>query len=607
MVDANVNYLMDIQEKYEMVEQLLSTKDPHTEPYKSKYAAAVMLKLIRTEVSELIDNIGDEESCERLSAMLAATWLRLGVISYETEDLSTGKVELGTAIEVTNAKPLHPRFIIVRISALNHLGVLYSYLEEAEKSKRYLEESERLYKEFTDQDEPKEAIRVEDLFKANASDATSPRSKAESDLEKSHTLTLYYLAQIYGSLKDHLRSAVYCHNTLKRQLESKDYDPIEWSLNAATLSQFFMERCGFKQARHHLAAASYVLDKYYDEHIKNIEGSTEEDEAKKERYKHRSADVARCWAKYGLLLLESSKERLMKRADENDDNDESPTTDLAKQVTSDETQTSKDDLSSLHFSTLEIPTYENQIVDKFVLDYEDALPVFHSTKQWLEDAKSYYTLEEHASDFVRVTQDCSALFQVLAFFESDENRQCRMHKRRVDMLEQVVSSLNHQCYLQLCRQIWYELGETYFEMLHLKLGKLRDDNSEVVPDPRALNKLNSLTQKSIDNFGHFLSSAYSDGSSIKDIKLEPALIHPVLSCHFFRGRLFARIITCDAAQKLENHRKSLASFKFIVDFCSEHPDAEKHVALELPVCKEMVELLPHKIRQLLAQAAQMNQ
>lgn len=86
--------------------------------------------------------------------------------------------------------------------------------------------------------------------------------------------------QIYGTLKDELRSSVYCHNTLKRQLESKDYDPIEWALNAATLSQFFMTRNGFKQARHHLAAASYVLEKYFDEQIKCLEGTSEEDKAK---------------------------------------------------------------------------------------------------------------------------------------------------------------------------------------------------------------------------------------------------------------------------------------------------------------------------------------
>ncbi|KAE8752576.1 hypothetical protein FOCC_FOCC000698 [Frankliniella occidentalis] len=598
MTNIPVNCLLDIQEKYSMVETLLSLKDPETEPYKSKYAAGALLSILKTEVIQLIDGCCEDEFCERLSSMLAAIWLSLGIISYETDALSESSEELKKSLEITKDKSMHPRFVIPRINALNHLGVLYSMLEQPQKSKEYLEEAEDLYKKISELKDPIEAFGIDDLFKADTSDLKSPRSKAESDLEKSHTLTLYYLAQIYGTLEDHLKSSVYCHNTLKRQLESKDYDPIEWALNAATLSQFFMERTGFKQARHHLAAASYILEKYFEEHLKNIQGSSEEDEAKKERYQHRSADVARCWSKYGLLLLESSKERLMSKTDEPDEQ-ESPTTDLSKHLAQDDTTTSKDDISGLLFSTLEIPTYENQITDKFVLDYEDALPVFQCTKRWLEDAKTYYTLDEHASDFVRITQDCSALFQVLAFFESDEKRQCQMHKRRVDMLENVIASLNHQCYLQLCRQIWYELGETYFEMLHIKLGKIREGNTDgMMPDPRILNKLNTLTQKSIDNFGHFLSSIYKDGSSIKEIKLEPECIRPVLSSHFFRGRLFSRLITCDTDQKIDNNRKSLASFKFIVEYCSEYPDAEKHVPLELPVCKEMVELLPHKIRQL---------
>lgn len=196
MVDSKVNYLMEIQEKYEKVEELLSKKDPESEPYKSKYAAACLLSFLKTDVVHLIDSFKNNDDNERLSAMHAAIWLSLGVISYETEDLSTSAEELKTAVDLTKAKPLHPRFVIVRINALNHLGVLYSMLEQPLKSKEYLEEAERLYKDFTELEEPQQAFRVEDLFKADISDLTSPRTKAESDLEKSHTLTLYYLAQV---------------------------------------------------------------------------------------------------------------------------------------------------------------------------------------------------------------------------------------------------------------------------------------------------------------------------------------------------------------------------------------------------------------------------
>lgn len=86
-----------------------------------------------------------------------------------------------------------------------------------------------------------------------------------------------------------------------------------------------------------------------------------------------------------------------------------------------------------------------------------------------------------------------------------------MHKRRVDMLEDVLTSVNHQCYLVLCRDIWHELGEIYYEMLNIKLGKTKDNNGDTVPDPRVLNKLNTLTQKSLDNFGYFLDSIYKEG------------------------------------------------------------------------------------------------
>lgn len=38
------------------------------------------------------------------------------------------------------------------------------------------------------------------------------------------------------------KAAHYCHSTLKRQLEHNAYHPIEWAINAATLSQFYINK-----------------------------------------------------------------------------------------------------------------------------------------------------------------------------------------------------------------------------------------------------------------------------------------------------------------------------------------------------------------------------
>lgn len=60
--------------------------------------------------------------------------------------------------------------------------------------------------------------------------------------EKVYTHNLYYLAQVYQHKEVFEKAAHYCHSTLKRQLEHNAYHPIEWAINAATLSQFYINK-----------------------------------------------------------------------------------------------------------------------------------------------------------------------------------------------------------------------------------------------------------------------------------------------------------------------------------------------------------------------------
>lgn len=74
------------------------------------------------------------------------------------------------------------------------------------------------------------------------------------------------------------------------------------------------------------------------------------------------------------------------------------------------------------FTSLDLSSYEDQITDKYILTYDDARKVFLNSQEWLNKAKMYYTLENHASDCVQIIQDCSQLYKYLAFFEEDEER-----------------------------------------------------------------------------------------------------------------------------------------------------------------------------------------
>lgn len=40
------------------------------------------------------------------------------------------------------------------------------------------------------------------------------------------------------------RAATYCHSTLQRQLQLNQFSPMEWALNAATLSQYYITKVG---------------------------------------------------------------------------------------------------------------------------------------------------------------------------------------------------------------------------------------------------------------------------------------------------------------------------------------------------------------------------
>lgn len=64
------------------------------------------------------------------------------------------------------------------------------------------------------------------------------------------------------------------------------------------------------QARHHLAAATHILEEYQKVMVKP-EMNDDEKKAVEENFKHRSADVSRCWSKYGLNLLSESRSRLL--------------------------------------------------------------------------------------------------------------------------------------------------------------------------------------------------------------------------------------------------------------------------------------------------------
>lgn len=298
--------LNDFKENYCKIRKLLdedSKNDPDNEPYMSKYKAKGILVGMCDSLKRLLSSTTSLEDV-KIHAMLGAVLLNIGIIDMETEELSSSEKVLVEAVELLTPNSSKPEIIITLINVFNNLGILWSNREEPDKAKSYLLHAKELYENF--KCTMQLPLPIEHIVSPTGENPLGDFML----LEKAHTLTLYYLAQVYGSLKENLKSAVYCHVTLRRQLQYNDFEPIDWALNSATLSQFFAEQNGFLQSRHHLAAASTILEQH-EEKLRSSESNDEVFLAKIETFKHRSADVARCWAKYCILLMTASKARLM--------------------------------------------------------------------------------------------------------------------------------------------------------------------------------------------------------------------------------------------------------------------------------------------------------
>ncbi|XP_059055476.1 KIF-binding protein-like [Achroia grisella] len=587
---TEVEVIKDFKENYGKVRKLLdvdSNHDPENEPYLSKYKAKELLNNMR----DCLTNVAKRDNLDRskFEAMLGTVLMDIGIIDMETEDFSSSEKVLMEAVDLLtqDSGNCKPEMVTTLINVYNNLGILWSNREEPEKAKSFLLKSKELYETF------KCTLQMPLTIDHGNSNSGEAFIGDFMLLEKAYTLTLYYLAQVFGSLKENLKSAIYCHVTLRRQLQYSDYEPIDWSLSSATLSQVFAEQNGFFQSRHHLAAASIILEKY-EEELKGNDSNDEVALAKLETFNHRSADVARCWAKYCLLLMTASKARLMS----DDETLTEAISDMSDLKLDDTENICGGDMKTLIFPDIDVTKYESKIGYKFLSTYQDAREVFLSCQSWLNKAKEYYRADVLASDYTELMQDSSQSYSYLAFFEEDDERRAKMHKRRIDILEDLLKEINPTYYMQYCRQLWYELGEVYSDILNIKLDKINKEK----PTPHALKKVNLLCEKSIENYDNFLNSVRNKNGQMPK-KLEFELIRPVISAYAFIGRNSMKRIALDKNTQLRHVQKSYDSYSAVVDICMNDKDAAVMMHEEYILCQEMVKILPIKINKLQAELA----
>ncbi|XP_063047905.1 KIF-binding protein [Engraulis encrasicolus] len=593
-----------------------SRKDPENDPFRSKYKARDLLKEIRTvlknldigeaenddndaecQTEEPVDGGSGEASSRRClgdsdagirAAKLGVIEYLLGVNHVETEELSAGEEHLMNCVKLLDRMTITQENVSLNIQARNQLGILWAGRDEIETAQGFLQVAELTYMRYMKEDGHPPMDLTE--FFVGEEDQL-PQQERTKRFEMAYTHTMYYLAQVYKNLELFERAGKYCHSTLQRQLEFNQFVPLEWAINAATLSQYYITKSRYMEGRHCLAAASVIAGM-----------AAQETEEECETREQKTGEIARCWIKYCLNLLQDGKKLL---EDNTGELDVDRQVELRRARQKEQEELEKQRKSTVLFSSTSTDTsnsiceLEDKVSCLFPLDYEEARSVFLMGQTYVAEAKEYFKMDGHVTDHIEITQDHSALFKVLAFFEEDLERRCKMHKRRVDMLEPICKELNPQYYLLVCRQLQFELAETYYELMDLKLA-LADRQDDL--DAHTVKKFNTLCSASMRFYEAFLDSARNPEGKWP-AKLEEEILRPALVAKFRVARLQSKLISASPTVQLDNLGRSLESYRFVVQYCEENPEAKAVVETELELSEEMVNLLPMKMNRIRAKMA----
>ncbi|XP_066535152.1 KIF-binding protein [Hoplias malabaricus] len=634
MASTNSREWRAVCEKFRRAQDLSETesrKDPENDPFRSKYKARDLLKEIycclknvEADDSDVEEGEGEEDrQCEQTgaeggadsgtrrvqegdsragirAAKLAVIEYYLGVNHIETEELSAGEEYLMNCMKLLDKCTVTRENVSLSIQARNQLGILWAGRDETEKAQGFLETAESIYIQYMKED-GQPPLDLVDFF-VPEEEAPSQQEKMRR-FEMAYTHTLYYLAQVYKNLDQFERAGQYCHSTLQRQLKFSQFVPLEWAINAATLSQYYITKTRYMEARHCLAAANVIAGLAGEVPSEAAAKESEAEYEKREQLRQKRAEIARCWIKYCLNLLQDAKKLLEDNIGELDlDRQE----ELQSARRDEEDEKEKGRKNAVLFDSGDtfdsICSQEEKVSCVFPLNFDEARAIFLVGQNYVTQAKEYFEMDGHVTDHIEILQDHSALFKVLAFFEEDLERRCKMHKRRVDMLEPICKDLNAQYYLLICRQLQFELAETFYEMMDLKLAVAEKQDQ---PDMHIIKKFNHLCAASIKYYQMFLDSTRSPEGKFPE-KLEDDILRPALVAKFRVARLQSKIISTNLPTQLENLNNSLESYNFVVQYCEKNPEAKKAVETELELSEEMVSLLPLKINRIKSKMASSN-
>ncbi len=383
---VNDEVLQKQKKEYEKARELEKAVSPKETPYKTKYEAREKLKNIINQLDS------EQDHGDHCRSLIGGLYCAIGIIDIDVEELSEGDANLNKSIEILDSIDNAGFSIVPKIRALNQLGILWSLREDHEKAGQFLEKSLAKYHDFKkDVDSTSSHLYdLEELFSASKDVPAPTFEEKESVLELLNTHTHYYLAQVYERTGEAARSAECCLITLTKQLGLKEYQPLDWSTNAAMLSQHYLAKENYAASKKLLMAAMFVLNRYKSEldsqevveEANGEAGSLEDD--RDEIYRKCKSDIGRAWGKYCLLLMQRSQDKDV----------EAKTGSVNPELTVEDIENKPSEAASqgdlFDFPSIEPDPTLSEIPETYATNFEEARSMFLPAQRLLNAAKTDY-------------------------------------------------------------------------------------------------------------------------------------------------------------------------------------------------------------------------
>lgn len=228
-----------------------------------------MLNTINSCINKVSKNSAEYN---RLLAMQGALFYQHAKVLVQLNETKVAQDILKTCIDFLKDSILIPEVTFLGLRVLNHYCYLLTKSGDLSTSQELLEFAEAKYLQLKELGDINTLplFSNDDLFD-NKLELT-PNKEINEKLEKLVTNNLQMLGFVHNKQGDLDKFAAYHHQVLKRQLDMREGDATVWAMKTARLGYFFLTRNKFAQARHHLAAACYVLSQY-ENTLKTLETS----------------------------------------------------------------------------------------------------------------------------------------------------------------------------------------------------------------------------------------------------------------------------------------------------------------------------------------------